>query len=55
MVLMTPRNSANLRKVSAGALWVPEMLKKDKKLSQIKSGDWQSYKKRSWLFIPPFF
>jgi len=38
-----------------GALWVPEMLKKDKKLAHIKSGDWQSYKKSSWLFIPPFF
>lgn len=35
-----------------GVLYVPKMLEKDAKLAQIESGDWQSYKKRSSLFVP---
>ena len=38
-----------------GALYVPKMLEKDRKLAQVKGGDWQSYKKRSSMFFPPFF
>jgi protein-S-isoprenylcysteine O-methyltransferase Ste14 len=36
-----------------GIEWIPNMLKKDRSLSRYP--EFADYKKRSWLFIPPFW
>ena len=48
-------NMSKFSVTRAVALYVPKMLEKDRKLAQVKGGDWQTYKKRSSMFLPPLF